>query len=132
MPATVVGFNTLCTVVANRADIKYILHNITHFIPEGVCRGATMAPTFRQSHDVIGGEPIAISGTNSRLRADTEQKNPNITLPDPGFEPRTSERCRTAHALQLRHRGSPTTNQYCKHYKQVSAHQSINILFNYN
>ncbi|KAG6464233.1 hypothetical protein O3G_MSEX014374 [Manduca sexta] len=39
------------------------------------------------SQDVIGGEPIAISGTNSRLWTDIEQKNPIITLPDPGFEP---------------------------------------------
>ncbi|KAG6456991.1 hypothetical protein O3G_MSEX010057 [Manduca sexta] len=54
--------------------------------------------------NVINCEPIAISGTNSRLRADTKQKNPNITLPDPGFEPRSAERCRTAHAIQLRHR----------------------------
>ncbi|KAG6449368.1 hypothetical protein O3G_MSEX006022 [Manduca sexta] len=77
--------------------------------PKGYAEAQPWHPLFAKcvpSHDVIGGEPIAISGTNSRLRADTEQKNPNITLPDPGFEPRTSECCRTAHAVQLRHRGS--------------------------
>ncbi|KAG6439465.1 hypothetical protein O3G_MSEX000795 [Manduca sexta] len=67
---------------------------------------------------MIGGEPIAISGTNSRLRADTEQKNPNITLPDPGFKPRSSERCRTAHAVQLRHRGRPDNKRKDKPGRQ--------------
>ncbi|KAG6439590.1 hypothetical protein O3G_MSEX000902 [Manduca sexta] len=85
-------------------------HIITHLSPKGYAEVQPRHPLFAEcvpSQDVIGGEPIAISGTNSRLRANIEQKNPNITLPDPGFEPRTSERCRTAHAVQLRHRGSP-------------------------
>ncbi|KAG6453215.1 hypothetical protein O3G_MSEX008021 [Manduca sexta] len=84
-------------------------HTITHLSPKGYAEVQPGHPLFGKcvpSQDVIGGEPIAISGTNSSLRADIEQTNPNMTLPDPGFEPRTSERCRTAHAVQLRHRGS--------------------------
>ncbi|KAG6442420.1 hypothetical protein O3G_MSEX002286 [Manduca sexta] len=52
----------------------------------------------------ISCEPIATSCTNSSLRADTHQKNLNITLLDLGFEPRILERCRTARAVDLRHR----------------------------
>ncbi|KAG6465919.1 hypothetical protein O3G_MSEX015499 [Manduca sexta] len=80
-------------------------YNITHLSPKEYAEAQPGHLLFAKcvpSHDVIGGEPIAISGANSR--ADTDQKIPNITLPDPGFEPRTSERCRTVHEIQLRHR----------------------------
>ncbi|KAG6460349.1 hypothetical protein O3G_MSEX011921 [Manduca sexta] len=91
-------------------DIKYThthIYTQHHEIypRRGIAEAQPGHPLFAKCvpfHDVIG-EPIAISGTNSRLRADTKQKNPNITLPDPGFELRTSERCRTVHAVQLRH-----------------------------
>ncbi|KAG6455727.1 hypothetical protein O3G_MSEX009360 [Manduca sexta] len=77
--------------------------------PNGYVEAQLKHPLFAKcvpSHDVIGGELIAISGSNSRLRLDTEQKNLNTTLFDPGFESRTSARYGTAHAEQLRHRDS--------------------------
>ncbi|KAG6459804.1 hypothetical protein O3G_MSEX011610 [Manduca sexta] len=101
--------SVVAIVTGGSLVVHTYIHNITHLSPKGYAEAQLGHPLFAKyvpSHDVIGGEPIAISGTNSRLRADTEQKNPNITLPDPGFEPRTSERYCTGHAIQLRHRGS--------------------------
>ncbi|KAG6457907.1 hypothetical protein O3G_MSEX010548 [Manduca sexta] len=64
-------------------------HTPSHILsPKGYAEAQPWHPLFAKcvpSHDVIGGEPIAISGTNSRLRADTEQKNPNITFARPGI-----------------------------------------------
>ncbi|KAG6450574.1 hypothetical protein O3G_MSEX006646 [Manduca sexta] len=87
--------------------------HITHLSSKRYAEEQPGHPVFAkcvQSHDiVIGGEPVAILGRNYRLWADIEQKS-QVSLPDRGFEPNTSKRCRTAYAVQLCHRGSQIHN----------------------
>ncbi|KAG6464489.1 hypothetical protein O3G_MSEX014551 [Manduca sexta] len=58
-------------------------HNLTCLSPKWYAEAQPEHALFAKcvlSYDVIGSEPIAISGTNSKLRANTEHKNPNITF----------------------------------------------------
>ncbi|KAG6451374.1 hypothetical protein O3G_MSEX007128 [Manduca sexta] len=65
-------------------------HFITHLSPKKYAEAQPGHQLFAKcapSHDVIGGEPIAILGLNSRLRADTEQKNKISLCPTRALNP---------------------------------------------
>ncbi|KAG6438807.1 hypothetical protein O3G_MSEX000242 [Manduca sexta] len=118
------GLQTLFTVVAIWEDIKYILHNITHLFPKGYAEAQLGHPLFAKyvpSHDVISGEPIAISGTNSRFRANTEQKKPKYHF--------TRHGNRTQDLRELLYRACNTTTppRHSKIYSTTSIICGINL-----